>query len=127
MREITKEWVLKAENDYHSAQALLYEIENPIADAACFHCQQCAEKYIKAFLEEHKVDFPRHHNLIQLLELCLPLDKSFESTRPDLQSLEQYAVAVRYPGVNVKVKTAEEALNAAKRIRGFVRKKLKIK
>ena len=39
MRAITEEWVFKAEDDYRSAEALLYEIEIPIVDTACFHCQ----------------------------------------------------------------------------------------
>jgi len=43
MREVTKEWIFKADGDYRSANALLNEIEVPEIDPACFHCQQCAE------------------------------------------------------------------------------------
>jgi len=43
MREVTKEWIFKAEGDYHSAEALLHLLEIPEIDAGCFHCQQCAE------------------------------------------------------------------------------------
>jgi hypothetical protein len=39
MREITKEWVFKAEGDYRSAEVLLYQIEIPEIDTACFHCR----------------------------------------------------------------------------------------
>lgn len=99
MREITEEWVFKAEDDFRAAEALLYEIEIPVVDAACFHCQQCAEKYVKAYLEEHEIDFPRNHNLMQLLDLCIQLDVGFETIRRPLQSLEHYAVTVRYPGL----------------------------
>jgi len=127
MREIAKEWVVKAEEDYDSADTLLYGRESPIVATACFHCQQCAEKYLKAFLEEHKVDFPRNHELISLLNLCLEIDGDFETLIKDLRRLEGFAVSVRYPGVNVKSKTAEEALLAAGRVRGFVRSKLGIK
>ena len=127
MREITEEWVFKAEDDYRSAEALLYEIEEPVVDTACFHCQQTAEKYLKAFLEEHKVNFPRHHNLMKLLDLCIPLDKKFQSLRTDLQSLGNYAVTIRYPGLRVPFAIGEEAFETAVRIRKFVRKKLKIK
>jgi len=49
MREITDEWIFKAEGDHHSAEALLYEIEIPEIDTACFHCQQCAENISKPF------------------------------------------------------------------------------
>jgi len=127
MRAITKEWVFKAEDDYRSAEALLYVVEPPIVDTACFHCQQCAEKYIKAFLEEHKVDFPRNHNLMQLLELCLRLDEDFESIRTYLQSLEHYAVTIRYPGIRIPFELGEEAFKVSSLVRDFVRKKLKVR
>jgi len=127
MRAITKEWVFKAEDDYRSAEALLYVVEPPIVDTACFHCQQCAEKYIKAFLEEHKVDFPRNHNLMQLLDLCLRLDEDFESIRTYLQSLEHYAVTIRYPGIRIPFELGEEAFKVSSLVRDFVRKKLKVR
>jgi HEPN domain-containing protein len=59
MHELTAEWVEKAENDYRTAVVVLEEIAEPIVDTACFHCQQCAEKYLKAFLTEHQIEFPR--------------------------------------------------------------------
>lgn len=127
MREIAKEWVFKAEDDYLSAEALLYVVESPIVDTACFHCQQSAEKYVKAYLEEHEIIFPRNHNLMQLLDLCLKKDKKFETIRRPLQSLESYAVTIRYPGLRVPFELGEEAFNVASKIRKFVRNKLKIK
>jgi HEPN domain-containing protein len=125
MREITEEWILKAEDDYRSAEALLYMVEAPIVETACFHCQQCVEKYVKAFLEEHEIDFPRNHNLMQLLDLCIRLDESFETIRRSLQSLEHYAVTVRYPGLRVPFDLGEDAYKVAGSVRKFVRKKLK--
>jgi len=127
MREITEEWVFKAEDDYRSAEALLYEIEIPVVDTACFHCQQTAEKYLKAFLEEHAVDFPRHHNLMKLLDSCVKIDGKFQTLRADLQSLGNYAVTIRYPGLRVPFAMGEEAFETAARIRKFIRKRLKIK
>jgi len=127
MREITSEWVAKAEGDYRSAEALLTLLEIPEIDTACFHCQQCAEKYIKAFLIEHEVDFPRNHDLVRLMVLCLKVDKSFETIHDHLRKLENYGVIIRYPGLTVPVEMAHEALENASRVRVFVRKKLKIK
>jgi len=127
MREITKEWVLKAEEDFDSADRLLHGYEAPIVATACFHCQQCAEKYVKAFLEEHNADFPRSHELIPLLNLCSNIDEDFMTLENDLRRLESFAVSIRYPGVHVKSRTAEDAFDAAERVREFVRKKLKMK
>jgi HEPN domain-containing protein len=127
MREITKEWVFKAEGDHRSAEALLYQIEIPEIDTACFHCQQCAEKYVKAFLVEHEVDFPRSHDLIRLLGLCLTIDENFEKIRDNLRRLENYGVIIRYPGLTVPLEMANEAIENTNQVREFIRKKLKIK
>lgn len=127
MNEITKEWVFKAEEDFASANLLMYAGETPIPDTVCFHCQQCAEKYLKAYLQEHEIEFERKHDLNPLLELCVVLDKKFEALENDLRELDRYAVIVRYPGIIIKADTAKEALNAAGRVRKFIRKILKIK
>ena len=125
MREVTEEWISKAEGDYRSAEVLLYQIEPPEIDTACFHCQQCAEKYVKAFLTEKDIGFPRYHDLVRLLALCLTIDESFETVRDNLRRLENYGVIIRYPGLTVPLEMAHEAFEHATRVREFVRKKLK--
>ena len=57
MNEIAKEWVDKAESDFDVADLTLQGREAPIIDAVCFHSHQGAEKYLKAFLQEHLVRF----------------------------------------------------------------------
>jgi len=52
MNELTREWIDKAELDFTSADLLLHAGETPLSDPACFHCQQCAEKYLKGYLQE---------------------------------------------------------------------------
>ena len=126
MNEIAREWVDKAEGDFDTADLTLHAREAPIIDAVCFHSQQCAEKYLKAFLQEHRIRFERRHELIPLLELCLAFDKSFESLRESLQSLEQYGVLIRYPGLTVPAEMAEQAFESANQIRDFIREKLEI-
>ena len=54
------------------------------------------------------------------------MDKDFESLREPLQSLEQYAVLIRYPSLTVPVEMDDEKFEPAVRIRDFVRKKLNI-
>jgi HEPN domain-containing protein len=46
MKTLTREWVRKAEADYVMASALS-RLVPPVHDGVCFHCQQCAEKYLK--------------------------------------------------------------------------------
>ena len=43
------DWVDKAEDDWKAAVDLDRRRRDPLPDPVCFHCQQCAEKYLKAF------------------------------------------------------------------------------
>ena len=47
MKKLTREWVRKAEADYRLAAKLAADKES-FYDQLCFHCQQAAEKYLKA-------------------------------------------------------------------------------
>lgn len=126
MNDITKEWVDKAEKDFYSADLLLHAGEIPVPDYACFHCQQCAEKYLKAYLQEHEIEFERSHELMPLLLLCASRDAEFRAIKRELERLNRYAVIVRYPGIQIDVDTAEAALKQVGRVRAFVREKLRI-
>ena len=44
MRQLTREWVAKAEGDLHSCLREIRARKHPNYDSACFHAQQCAEK-----------------------------------------------------------------------------------
>jgi HEPN domain-containing protein len=72
MKPITSEWIDKAEGDFATAQRELDAIDHPNYDAVCFHTQQCAEKYLKAFLQEADITFRRTHDLS---DLAMHLDK----------------------------------------------------
>ncbi len=126
MNELTAEWTQKAEGDYVTAGRELRARRRPNYDAACFHSQQVAEKYLKAFLQEHSVIFPKTHNLIVLLELCLPVDASLEFQRDLLVRLDRYAVIYRYPGESADKSEAKSAFQAAKQVRTFMRARLQI-
>lgn len=127
MNVLTVEWAEKAEGDFATAGRESRARRQPNYDAVCFHAQQTAEKYLKAFLHENGVIFPKIHNLIELLEQCLPLDASFESQRKLLVLLDRYAVRYRYPGELADKAEAQQAFQAIKMVREFARKKLGIR
>lgn len=66
MRRATREWIKKAESDHHVAAGLKAGFESPAADQICFLCQQSAEKYLKAILEEASQSIPKTHDLVIL-------------------------------------------------------------
>lgn len=127
MKPVIAEWVSKAEGDYLTAGRELRARKSPNYDAVCFHAQQCAEKYLKAILQNSKKHIPKTHNLIELMILCEELDGGFELLRADLVTMERFSVRVRYPGESAEKEEAKSAFSAAGVVRTFVRQKLGLK
>ena len=115
MNEISKEWVDKAEGDYHTALREYRARKFPNYDAACFHAQQCIEKLLKGELLAIGIPFPKIHDLEILLNLILKKHPLLETIRTDTQLLTQYAVQFRYPGENADKQEASEAISAMQR------------
>ena len=63
-------WFLKADHDLLAAQKE-FSSKEPLTDIICFHCQQCVEKYLKAYLTFHGKKFPKTHVLEDLTFLCV--------------------------------------------------------
>lgn len=119
--EEVQDWISKAETDYKAALDLARRRKDPLPEVVCFHCQQCAEKYLKAFLISRKVPFPKVHDLIALKNLCVAQDGAFELVHDLLDGLEGYDAAIRYPGEVATAEDAREAIAAMREIRRFVR------
>jgi HEPN domain-containing protein len=115
-----KEWINKAEEDYVVATSLARKRKRPTPNAVCFHCQQCAEKYLKAFLVQNAIVFRRVHDLLELHTLCLSVNPSFELIADLLDQLNPYSVEFRYPGEEATVEEAKLALRAMKEVRRFI-------
>ena len=121
MKPLTREWIGKAEGDLATVRREVQARKAPNYDAACFHAQQCIEKYLKARLQEAEISFGRTHNLSALLNLLLPVESSWESLRPHLRTLTAFAVGVRYPGESADKAMAREALALCRGVRRYVR------
>ena len=126
MKAETSEWVKKAEGDFITAGRELRARKNPNYDATCFHAQQCAEKYLKAVLQENEKHIPKIHNLLELKKLCKEINPSFEMLHADLVMLERFSVGIRYPGEFAEKDDAKSAYKAMKVVREFAREKLGI-
>jgi HEPN domain-containing protein len=124
--EHLKEWVRKAEEDYEAAITLVRKRRRPTPSAVCFHCQQCAEKHLKAFLVQRGVIFSKIHDLRELRRLVMTTDPAFDLITDVLLHLNPYAVEFRYPGAEATVEEAREAVTAMRTVRRFVRDKLEL-
>jgi HEPN domain-containing protein len=123
MKRKTAQWVHKAEDDFKVARSLATQAKPP-REIVGFHCQQSAEKYLKALLQELGQSVPRTHNLNDLLNLLLPHDPTLASLRRGLKGLTRYAVDYRYPGISARTREMKSALRIARRIRSEIRRRL---
>lgn len=64
--ETARMFYYKASHDLRAVEKLLPD--GPL-DVACFHAHQAVEKYLKAYLQMHDVEFPRTHDLDALLDI----------------------------------------------------------
>jgi HEPN domain-containing protein len=118
-KDVARGWMLKAESDIENLMIMMERGKS--LDTACFHAQQAAEKYLKAFLSSNDVIFPRTHDIEELLGLCAEIDKRFSDLIAETTFLTDYAVELRYdvefwPGKE----DARAAFEAASRIRQLV-------
>lgn len=75
--EVVKEWLQKADEDFGFASTGIEYTD--YFSQICFHFQQAAEKYLKAFIIANDLEFRPVHNLIELFEVCKqknPRDRS---------------------------------------------------
>src|SRR5262245_61770384 len=123
MKPQTAKWVRKAEADIGLAREAA-AANPPYRDGACFHCQQAAEKYLKALLQEFGAAVPRTHDLEDLVDLLLPRDATLAAIRRGLATLTRYAVDYRYPSANATTRQMLSALRKAGQVRTEIRTRL---
>lgn len=125
MKALTREWLEYAEHDLYAAK-LLIESPKPPFEVIAYHCQQSAEKSIKALLIEHGEPLPRTHDMGVLCELVSDFYNGFTNYMEDCDRLTPYGVITRYPGspLTVDKEHVSQALNTAEKIQELVNKYL---
>ncbi len=120
------DWLEKAEEDELNALSILKHRDGT-PSAACFLSQQVAEKHLKALLVFNNIRFPKTHDLIRLQTLLLNAVPDITDYSNELDLLTTYYFETRYPGdyPEFSWSDAEEALDAARKIKNFVSEKLK--
>lgn len=96
-RREVRAWLRKADDDLRGAQVDL-AADPPLIEDALFHCQQAAEKAMKAFLTAHDMRFRKTHDLDELAAACEETDASLKATFDPARDLTVFAWAFRYPG-----------------------------
>jgi HEPN domain-containing protein/predicted nucleotidyltransferase len=127
---LTRAWLARVSEDLQSAERMAQDPMLP--GAVAFHCQQAAEKALKAYLLWHDRPFRKTHKLQKLVDQCAEIAPEFASLREAAQKLTPYVVAGRYPpderegqfpawAIDPSKEQAEEALRLAREIVAFIR------
>lgn len=115
-------WIEMAERDLELARLVFERDPDRFGTAALFHCQQSAEKYLKACLRFRNMDFPKVHDFERLLRLCERLSPSFRDLGPATARLQPFAVQARYTLRSAERETVVQALEDAATVREHCRR-----
>ena len=97
LRRLVREWVKKADVDFDVAGRLLEEGAR-FREVIAFHAQQAVEKHLKALLVRHQVEFPKTHDIEELLNLLRRVRPEIADSLQEARWLTPFGVEVRYPG-----------------------------
>jgi len=119
-----KEWVEVASQDLASAKYLVSMKPVPL-EIICYHCQQCAEKYMKAYLVFRNKEVIKTHDLIALYKELIELDTTFEEIKNECIDLTDFSVTTRYPyKLELDKIDMEKAIMDAEKIQTFITDKI---
>jgi HEPN domain-containing protein len=123
--EDTRAWLTKAASDLRGAEIDLAAAP-PLLDDLVFHCQQAAEKALKAFLTWYDEPFRKTHNLREVGDQCAAIDATLVPFVLRATPLSKYAWQFRYPGAPPlpTIDEATEALALAREVVAAVHARL---
>ena len=121
-----KEWLRYADMDILSANHL-NEIQYPKPlEIICYHCQQAAEKMLKALILAYDGELQKTHDLGLLVDELSEFVTFSEDILNAADSLTLYGVKIRYPQeLNIKEYHVSKALLDMKTLYDFVASKIK--
>ena len=118
-----KAWMVKAWRDLETARRAATG-EPPFYDIAVYHCQQGAEKAVKAFLIHHGQPYEKTHDIEVLLDFACEINSKFSALADAADALTPYATRFRYPNATFAVEPQpgeyHEALQHAQSVYDFV-------
>jgi HEPN domain-containing protein len=124
-RRLIIEWLAKADEDYGFASSVIKD--SVYYGQICFHYQQAAEKYLKAFIVAHELLFEKIHDLLILLSVCSRKEPTLTEMKNDCTFLNRFYINTRYPvhwPTNHTMDDAFSAQKAAQNIGNTIKKLL---
>ena len=104
--------MIKAWRDLETARRVAGG-EPPFYDVAVYHCQQAAEKSVKAFLVHHGRTHEQTHDLEVSVDLASEINFSFSKLTDAADALTPYATRFRYPNATFAIEPQPAEFNEA--------------
>lgn len=125
IRRLVSEWVGKADLDFETVVRLIDE--ERFRDIVAFHAQQAAEKYLKALLTRHQLEFPKTHVIRRLPILLHPAEFALAQSLDEANWLSPFGAGIRYPGDRADTAPGDEAraYRLARKVRDTVKAALR--
>jgi len=122
-----KKGILYAQGDYGLANTIeKARADNPYAaNGVCYHCQQCAEKILKAYMIAKEDARTKEHDLKVLRKQCERHSPDFDALTLACSVLSTHITKTRYPsGKKLTEEDMNEAMKYAGEILEFTKTKL---
>jgi HEPN domain-containing protein len=126
--DLINNWILKAKKDLTSAEHELTFGDDAVTETICFHSQQAAEKFLKAYLVYLEISFTKTHEIGELITKCELKDNEIATLKEEADILTDYAVTVRYPDdfYVPELEEAREAYDLAIKVRDYILSKIEV-
>lgn len=122
-KDFIREWTYEANNDLGLAN---FVIDNggQYYDLVCFHCQQAAEKFLKAYIIYLNLYYKKSHDLTYLLNVVKSKREVSKTLYNKAELLNSFSVDSRYPDHwhDPDLLKTKECLKAARDFKSFVYK-----
>ena len=120
-----KEWVCYADMDVLSANHLNEIQYRKPREIICYHCQQAAEKMLKALILAYDGDLQKTHDLGLLADELSEFITFSEKVLNSVDALTPYGVKIRYPQeLNIEETHVAKAILDMKIVYDFVKNKI---
>jgi len=122
-----KVWLKLADEELNYALGDLEDENQTFFAPTCFHFQQAAEKYLKAYILACGRTFRKIHNLVELVKVCAAEDPDFSNLLKEAAILNPFYTDTRYPvhwPIDFSRQDTEKAKESAETIARFVKEKI---
>ncbi len=121
--DLVSNWIKKADRDLEVSKREL-KLADPLTDIICFHAQQAAEKYMKAYLIWLDIEFQKTHDIEDLVIIVSKKDPSILKLKDSGAGLSAFAVEARYPEFEEpSLADTKNAVKVAEKFKKFIKEK----